>query len=83
MAKTPSYEGTGLVNLMAEIELRMTGESSSPRLADPALVPSAETYVLVLFDGLGAAQLEHPAARSFAASSVSTLDAPFPTTTSV
>ena len=83
MAKTPSYGGTGLVNLIAEIEHRMTGKASSPRLAEPELVPDAETYVLVLFDGLGAAQLDHPAARSFAGASVSILDAPFPTTTSV
>ncbi len=83
MAKTPSYDGAGLVNLVAEIEHRMTGVSRSPRLADTSLVPDAETYVLVLFDGLGAAQLDHPAARSLARASVGELDAPFPTTTNV
>ena len=61
----------------------MLGHSRSPGLADPSLVPHAETYVLVLFDGLGMAQLDHPAARSFARASVGELDAPFPTTTNV
>ena len=83
MAKTPSYDGKGLVNLIAEIEHRMTGESRSPGLADSSLVPDAETYVLVLFDGLGVAQLNHPAALSLAGATVGELDAPFPTTTSV
>ena len=83
MTKTPSYHGTGLVNLVAEIEHRMTGDSRSPRLADPSLVPDAETYVIVLFDGLGVAQLNHPAARSFVGASVAELEAPFPTTTNV
>lgn len=83
MTKAPSYDGEGLVNLIAEIEHRMTGVSKSPTLADPSLVPDADTYVLVLFDGLGVDQLNHPAAGSFARASVGVLDAPFPTTTSV
>ncbi len=83
MAKPPSYDGAGLVNLIGEIEHRLTGDSKSPPLADSSLIPDADTYVLVLFDGLGVAQLEHPAARSLAAALVGELDAPFPTTTSV
>ena len=83
MAKTPSYDGSGLVNLVAEIERRLTGDSPSPGLADTMSVPPGDTYVLVLFDGLGIAQLEHPAAASFAAATAGSLDAPFPTTTSV
>jgi hypothetical protein len=41
------------------------------------------TIVLVLFDGLGVAQLDHPAAAGLRASLLGTLEAPFPTTTSV
>ncbi len=83
MAKTPSYDGSGLVNLVAEIERLLTGNAPSPGLGEGMSVPPAETYVLVLFDGLGMAQLEHPSAASFAAAAVGSLDAPFPTTTSV
>lgn len=83
MAKTPSYNGTGLVNLVAEIEHHLTGSSSSPGLADASLVPEASTYVLVLFDGLGVAQMEHRGARSLKAANTAVLDAPFPSTTSV
>lgn len=83
MAKPPSYDGSGLVNLVAEIEQRLRGESASIGLEPADLVPDAETYVLVLFDGLGSAQLEHPEAAPFRASRAGTIDAPFPTTTSV
>lgn len=83
MVKSPSYDGTGLVNLAAELELRLTGTSRSPGLADTAAVPDASTYVLVLFDGLGMAQLGHPEAGSFRSSLAGTVEAPFPTTTSV
>jgi hypothetical protein len=83
MPKTPSYKGSGLVNLVSEIELRMTGSSLTAGLTDASMVPGAETFVLVLFDGLGIAQLEHGSASSFRASLAATLDAPFPTTTSV
>lgn len=83
MAKTPSYDGTGLVNLVAEIEHHLTGSSPSPRLTDASLVPEASTYVLVLFDGLGVAQLEHHGARSLEAANTAVLDAPFPSTTNV
>ncbi len=78
---TPATDG--LVNLIGEIETRLTGSSASPGLSDGGLVPDGSTYVLVLFDGLGVAQLEHPGARSFKAANAATLHAPFPTTTSV
>lgn len=83
MGKTPSYDGSGLVNLVAEIERRLTGSSPSPGLVDSTSVDDAATYVLVLFDGLGVAQLEHPEASVFRSSLAGSLDAPFPTTTSV
>lgn len=85
MISPPSYDGRGLVNLTAEIEHRLTGASVWARL-DPGLtqvVPDAETYVLILFDGLGLAQLDHPGAASLRQAVVGVLDAPFPTTTSV
>lgn len=83
MGKIPSYDGSGLVNLVSEIELRLTGSSLTNGLADPSMVGDASTYVLVLFDGLGVAQLEHPEAGVFRSTLAATLDAPFPTTTSV
>jgi len=81
----PDYSGGSLVNLVAELEHRLIGSSASPRLhADrAALIPEASTYVLFLFDGLGALQLDHPAATPFAGSMKATLDAPFPATTTV
>ena len=81
----PDYAGGSLVNLMAELEWRLTGSALSPLLqADLAdQIPSADTYVLILIDGLGAAQLDHPAAGSLAGASRATFDAPFPTTTTV
>ncbi len=85
MPTAPSYDSHGLVNLVAELEDRLTGASVSPTL-DASLaagIPDAETFVLVLFDGLGMAQLGHPSASALAASNQGVLDAPFPTTTSV
>lgn len=85
MGLTPSHHSRGLVNLVAEIETRLIGASPSPTL-DPeisTLVPAGESYVLVLFDGLGVAQLGHEAASPLRASHRATLEAPFPTTTSV
>jgi hypothetical protein len=83
--RAPDYHGGGLLNLVAELEKRLTGEAPAAtldsRIADS--VPSAHSYVLVLFDGLGDHQLAHPAAVSLAASRVGVLDAPFPTTTTV
>lgn len=83
MEKAPSYDGSGLVNLIAEIEHRLTGNAPNPRLARPDAVANSETYVLVLFDGLGVAQTDHPAAAAFRASMAATLDAPFPSMTNV
>ncbi|MEZ5174749.1 MAG: alkaline phosphatase family protein [Acidimicrobiia bacterium] len=81
----PSYDGRGLVNLVAEIEHRCTGVSIAPRL-DPDLaarIPTGRTHVLVLFDGLGCHQLGHPGATDLAASVAGVIDAPFPATTTV
>lgn len=73
-----------LADLTGELERSLTGSSrrSMPPLLADAL-PSAETVVLVLFDGLGVAQLAHDAAGTFRDSRVGTLASPFPTTTSV
>lgn len=81
----PNYEGRGLVNLVAELEFAMTGKAASRRLESDLshAVRDAETHVLVLFDGLGAGQLNHPMASDLAAASAGTLDAPFPSTTTV
>ncbi|HEX6287511.1 MAG TPA: hypothetical protein VFZ80_08495, partial [Acidimicrobiia bacterium] len=61
----PSYDGSGLVNLVSELESRMTGTSTFPRLVDASAIPEAATYVLVLFDGLGVTQLDHADAGVF------------------
>lgn len=83
MGKTPSYDGSGLVNLVSEIERRMIGSSVFEGLAHSSSIGDAVTYVLVLFDGLGVAQLEHPDGAALRSSMAGVLDAPFPTTTSV
>lgn len=83
MRNGPSYSGSGLVNLVAEIEKRLTGEATFPVLAEPSAIPEASTYVLVLFDGLGMAQLEHAGAGSFRSTLAGSLDAPFPSMTNV
>jgi hypothetical protein len=85
MAEAPSYHSHGLVNLMAELETRLIGSTPSPSL-DPAIagqIPEGRTYVLVLFDGLGVAQLAHEAAEPLRRSHRATLHTPFPSTTSV
>jgi hypothetical protein len=79
----PSTTGRGLVNLVAELERRLSGGSvADPLDADlAALVPEGSSVCLVLFDGLGlsqAAQSEH-----FTPSIRGVLHAPFPTTTTV
>ncbi len=81
----PDYSGGGLVNLVAELEYRLSGESASPRLTQEvrSSIPETETYVLVLFDGLGSHQLDHPAASDLEGSLVASIDAPFPYTTTV
>lgn len=76
---------TGLANLVAELEFRLTGSSEVERL-DPGLaagIPESPTYVLALFDGLGSRQLGHRRALSLAAGSRGSISAPFPTTTTV
>lgn len=85
MTRAPSYDGHGLVNLIAEIEGRFTGDPAWSGLSSDlaASIPDASTYVVVLFDGLGIAQLEHPDAAGLRAAMAGKLDAPFPTTTSV
>lgn len=80
----PDYSGGSLLNLVSELEGRLTGSASALGLhAELAeLIPQAGTYVLMLFDGLGDHQLDHPAAASLRAARASALDAVFPTTTS-
>jgi hypothetical protein len=81
----PSYDGRGLVNLMAEVETRLTGSAPSPPL-HPELarrLPEGTSYVVVLFDGLGHGQLAHAAASRLAEDEIGSLDAPFPSTTTV
>ena len=81
----PRVHGRSLVNLVAELEHRLTGSCRAPRL-DPEVaseIPEAETYVLSLFDGLGAAQLSHPNASGMAEAHVATIDSMFPSTTTV
>lgn len=82
---SPDYAGGSLLNLVAELEHRLTGSAVAgllhPHLADG--IPTAATYVLVLFDGLGDHQLEHGGAASLRAARTAHLDAVFPTTTSV
>ena len=85
MTKGPDYAGTGLLNLVAEIEVRLTGTAQANVLtADlAAKIPEASSIILVLFDGLGDLQLHHPEAEVFRRARVGVLDAPFPTTTTV
>ena len=81
----PSYDGANLVNLLAELEIRLTGRSPTrglqPDLA--RLVPQTRNYLMVVIDGLGDHQLAHPAALPLRRSRRAVLGAPFPTTTTV
>lgn len=83
--RLPDYSGGSLANLVAELERRLIGSAPLPGLhaALAAKVPTASTYVIALFDGLGDHQLAHPRAATLAANRVGVLDAPFPTTTIV
>jgi predicted AlkP superfamily pyrophosphatase or phosphodiesterase len=84
--RTPNYAGGGLVNLVAELELRLTGTSAAPGLAPElaSAIPRVPTYVLVLFDGLGDLQLaSHPSGATLARHRTGALDASFSTQTSV
>lgn len=84
MTAPPSYDSRGLVNLVSEIETRLGGSPPAPGLAADLSegIPDGSTYVVVLFDGLGVAQLGHPGAARFTESLAGTLEAGFPTTTS-
>ncbi|MDP8959610.1 MAG: alkaline phosphatase family protein [Actinomycetota bacterium] len=83
--RAPDYQGGGLVNLVAELEQRLTGSSAWLGLEDrrARLIPPADSFVLFLFDGLGDHQLVHPAAVGLAACKQACLDSPFPSTTTV
>ncbi len=85
MVEPPSYQGRGLVNLVAELEQRLQGEPRASGLDGElaAAIPEAATYVLVLFDGLGDHQLTHARAASLRSARHAVLDAPFPSTTVV
>lgn len=80
----PHYGGGTIADLAAELELRLAGSTVStplhPSIADR--IPTAETYVLVMIDGLGSWQLGHPAATALQQTNLATLHAVFPTTTS-
>lgn len=81
----PTYSGSNLGNLSAELEYRLTGTSLLPPL-DTELagrIPDAPTYVLFIVDGLGDWQLSHPMASPLLQSRVGTLRSPFPSTTIV
>ena len=81
----PSYQGDNLVNLMAELERRLTGQSPTRGLRSDlaGLIPDRRHYVLVIADGLGESQLAHPGADRLRLSNRAVLKAPFPTTTTV
>jgi hypothetical protein len=83
--RTPDYAGGALVDLVAELEHRLTGDARNPGLHDglAAAIPDADSYVLVLFDGLGDHQLTHPSAEPLKASRAAAIDAGWPTTTTV
>lgn len=66
---------------MAEIEGAMGGSPTISGLDES--LPESSTYMLVLFDGLGVAQLGHEGARVFRSSLSSTLTCEFPSTTTV
>lgn len=72
----PDYAGSGLVNLVAELEMRLTGSALAPGLELP-LIPESEGYVLLVVDGLGANQLT----EALAGANRANLTAGFPTTT--
>ena len=79
----PSTTGLGLVNLVAELEHRLTGSSRADRLSPELaqLVPDGPSVCLALFDGLGVSQTA--GIDDFASSVGGILHAPFPTTTTV
>jgi len=76
----PDYEGGSLVNLVATIERHLAGSSPGIPLRQE-LVPAARSYIVVLFDGLGAGQLDHPDAVGLHPARVGVIDTVFPATT--
>lgn len=76
----PDYAGRGLVNLIASLERSLTGSSPSPPLHDQ-VTGTAEGWVVILFDGLGAHQLTDQASPHLASAMATRLTAGFPTTT--
>jgi len=83
--RPPDYSGGGLVNLVAELERRLTGGAASPSLHPElaAAIPDAASYLLVLCDGLGDTQLAHPDVAPLVEARRGAVDAGFPTTTTV
>lgn len=74
-----------LANLVAELEFRLTGHHEVDRLDSDlaAAIPEADTYVFALIDGLGTAQLEHARAAGMRDALIGSIEAPFPSTTTV
>lgn len=83
--RPPNQVGRGLVNLGAHLEKSLTSSTLAPTLDTDlaAALPDTESVVLVLFDGLGSRQLGHPAAGALRSAMHGSIDAPFPTTTTV
>lgn len=81
----PDYAGRSLVNLVAELEHRLSTTAVAPRLTPElaAGIPDASTYILVLMDGLGTRQLDHRLAATFRDALAGSIAAPFPSTTTV
>ena len=76
----PDYEGGSVINVMATLEQRLTGSTpATPLPEDP--IPEADSYLVVLFDGLGDLQLRHPEASTLWADRIATVDTVFPSTT--
>lgn len=68
-----------MVNLVADIEAHLIGSALTAGLNQP--IPDSSGYVIVLFDGLGAAQIRSRIGASLMADHAMTLTAGFPTTT--
>jgi hypothetical protein len=81
----PDYGGGSLANLAAELEHRLTGTTPGVVLHEhiATRIPDAATYIVMLFDGLGDHQLDHPAAATLRSARTGSIDAVYPTTTSV
>ena len=76
----PDYAGGSVINVMATLEQRLTGSTPATPLRDDP-IPEADSYLVVLFDGLGEGQLRHPEAATLWADRIATVDTVFPTTT--